>query len=141
MQRSVNQHFEYNIQLRNTVKVITKVTTKDIYWHLMNKKPCEATACSKWELMYPNFVFNWDKIFALSYSFCTETKLQSFQFRILHRYMLCNKRLYDMKLRESPLCEICDEVEDIPHRLFYCQECKVFWNQFGAWWENHQLEC
>ena len=37
MQRSVNQNIEYNIQLRNTVKVITKVTTKDIYWHLMNK--------------------------------------------------------------------------------------------------------
>ncbi len=35
-----------------------------------------------------------------------ETKLQSFQYRILHRTITCRKKLYDMKLVDSPIVYI-----------------------------------
>ncbi len=41
-----------------------------------------------------------------------ETKLQSFQYRILHRTITCRK-LYDMKLDDSPNCLYCNNIDEL----------------------------
>ena len=44
-----------------------------------------------------------------------------------------HKKLYDMKLKETPLCMFCDRIDDLPHFFFNCEYVTQFWNLFAAW--------
>ncbi len=59
-----------------------------------------------------------------------ETKLQSFQYRILHRTITCRKILYDMKLVDSPNCLYCNNIDDIKHFLLSGEKTRNFWQSF-----------
>ena len=49
------------------------------------------------------------------YIYLRETKLQSFQYKIINRIINCNKKLFDMKIEHSPVCSYCDQTDDIGH--------------------------
>ncbi len=47
------------------------------------------------------------------------------------RVIPCNKWLYNIKIKESAICNHCNEVDDIPHFFFLkCSKVKEFW----TWW-------
>ena len=66
-----------------------------------------------------------------------ETKLQSFQFKVIHRIMAHKKLLYKMNISTSEMCNYCtNEIETIEHKLYSCNEAHIFWITFETWW-NH----
>ncbi len=68
-----------------------------------------------------------------------ETKLQSLQYRIIHRIVPCNKWLYNIKIKENGTCDYCNETDDIQHFFIYCENIKVFWKCFINWWNRIDL--
>ena len=66
-----------------------------------------------------------------------ETKLQSFQYRLVPRIIPCNKWLYDITITDSSKCNFCDEEDNIQHFLLYCKNTHSFWNSFVNWWHYH----
>ncbi len=60
-----------------------------------------------------------------------EIKLQSFQYRILHSTITCRKKLYDMKLVDSPNCLSCNNIDDIKQFLLSCEKTRNFWQSFS----------
>ena len=56
-----------------------------------------------------------------------ETKLQSFQYKIIQRIINCNKKLFDMTIKNSPICTYCDQTDDIGHLFFLCKDVYQFW--------------
>ncbi len=64
------------------------------------------------------------------------SKLQSFQYRILHRTITCRKKLYDMKLVDSPNCLYCNNIDDIKHFLLSCEKTRNVWQSFFLWWNR-----
>ena len=75
----------------------------------------------------------WNEIFKLSFIVVRETKIESFQYRILHRTITCRKRLHEMRLVESPLCTVCQCLDDLSHFFFYCNYVSNFWNSIISW--------
>ncbi len=73
-------------------------------------------------------VETWPRIFKLPFSMLRNTKIQPFQYKILHRVILCNKWLYNIKTKESAICNYCNKVDDIPHFFRKCSKVKEFWN-------------
>ena len=69
---------------------LNDVKTTDIYWSLINSKRTEPAAITKWTHIYPIDEQSWTDIFKNPYLACQETKIQSFQFKILHRIFPCN---------------------------------------------------
>ena len=65
-----------------------------------------------------------------------DTRLQSFQFKILHRIIACNKWLCQIKILEDPTCNFCDEEDDIVHFFIKCQISDNFWKRFADWLQN-----
>ncbi len=46
----------------------------------------------------------WTGIFKIDVQICRDTKLQSFQYRIIHRIITCNKWLKDKKIKDISVC-------------------------------------
>ncbi len=120
--------------------LLSKLKSKDVYNKLTADIVWEPTCKRKWSESFPGFNDAdenlWDNIFCLTFSITRETKLQSFQYRLLHRIIPCQKRLYDMKLSDSPKCKFCNDDDDIIHFMLYCLKVKEFWNSFFLWWNR-----
>ena len=79
---------------------------------------------------------DWKDIFSQPYVAARETKLQSLQYRIIHRIFPCKKWLYIHKVAESPTCNLCNTIEDIVHCLVDCIRVKEFWIDLQKWWNR-----
>ncbi len=101
----------------------------------------------KWCQTYPDFnnadLKTWPRIFKLPFLVIREAKLQTFQYKILHRIIPCNKWLFNIKIKTSEVCDYCNEIDDISHFFFLCTNVREFWNLILNWLEiisNLQLK-
>ena len=56
-----------------------------------------------------------------------EIKLKEFNFKILHGILPCNLNLTRWKIKQSNLCDVCDEPQTIEHLLYECMYVKPLW--------------
>ena len=126
------------VRLRHTTAPYTKLKSKEIYNTFVSDKWERPTALSKWEHSYC-IDEDWSTVFALPYSCTRDTRLQAFQFRIIHRILPCRKWLHTLTVVDSDLCIICSDVDDIEHFLFSCPTTKMFWDHLEKWWNRLQL--
>lgn len=112
--------------------------SKVIYKKFIQYKYRVPTCCIKWNatIIGPTTDDEWSKIFQWPYQISRETRLQSLQYKIIHRTINCNKKLFDMKLKDSPRCSYCDEIDDIPHFFIKCEKVKLLWCKFFDWWNG-----
>ena len=90
-----------------------------------------------WEELFYHINFHWETIYLLPYTIVRETDIQSFQYKILHRYTACGENLNKWGKASSNISFSCNEVDTIEHALFYCQDSTIFWNFFQDWWCQH----
>ena len=66
---------------------------------------------------------------------CTKnTKLQAFQFKILHHILATQKMLKLYKISETDSCTFCgNSVETIEHLLFNCPQVRTVWDDLATW--------
>ena len=76
-------------------------------------------------------------IYTCAFRIARETALQSFQYRIINRYIPCRYNLYKWKKSDDDLCNYCNgkNVDAIEHYLVECPISKEFWSKFFAWWK------
>jgi hypothetical protein len=103
----------------NVLRKIEELNCKDIYWFLIHQNS-ELPICIKfWEKQFPMLeemdILFWNKIFYNYHNITYEYKLLSFQLRIIHNIINCNKKLYDWNIKECPKCSYCSEVDTIIH--------------------------
>ena len=113
-------------------------TAKHVYDVLICKEFVKPTALGKWEEIYHIDENDWSSIFKNPYFCSRETKLQSFQYKIINRIIVCKKWLYNLKVVNSPICTRCSKntVEDINHLLIECSELENFWCKLENWWNQ-----
>ena len=123
-----------------SIHELSTVTCKDIYWSFIHHRKRDPSCVKKWAVAYPGFKNAteelWTNIFRLSFSITRETKLQSFQYRLIHRTITCRKRLFEMKMADHPRCLYCKDIDDIKHFFLFCPKVQSFWNSFFLWWNN-----
>ncbi len=94
----------------------------------------------KWCETYPDFKNadskTWQRIFKLPFQVIRKTRIQTFKYKILHRVISCNKRLFNIRIKTSELFDYCKDIDDTPHFLFHCPKVKLFWNSTLKWLEN-----
>ena len=106
---------------------ITKIKTKQLY-SLRNKTSIIPTAFTRWQnegLGQPS----WSVVMNIPYQCTKSTKLQTFQYQILHRFIATNKFLYVRGIVESASCRYCQCIDTIIHYFFACQKVREFWNK------------
>ena len=98
------------------------VATNILYNQFIKNEYVKPADLQKWLSISPGLIpeEEWPDILRRPYQCLRETKLQSLQSKIIHKIINCNKKLFDMKLKETPMCSYCDETDDISHFFVHC---------------------
>ena len=111
---------------------------QNVYEIFCHKKYITATCIHKWNEMHQRQEEEWGDIFITTFKVVRETKLQSFQFKLIHRIINCNDKIYDMKIKASPQCSYCDEIDDTSHFCFHCLNVRHLWYLFCQTWNGKE---
>ena len=84
------------------IRLLPSVTTKCLYDISRCKKCITPTCVHKCNETHQRQEEEWADIFTRTFKVVRETKIQSFQFKLVHRIINCNKKLFDMKIKASP---------------------------------------
>ncbi len=57
----------------------------------------------------------WPRIFKLLFKTVRDTKIQTFQYRIIKNIVSCDKWLHNIKIKNSPVCDYCNNVDVLLH--------------------------
>ena len=80
-------------------------------------------------------------VYLLSFKVTTENKLRCFQFKIIHNIIPTNLRLWQMKIKPSPVCNLCkNSVGRIEHLFWNCEIVMPFWKEVLKWWNQKREE-
>ena len=113
---------------------ISKANSKTAYLYFresINKVP---TCIRKWIEYFPHLDEKAQRDnFTRTFLMTKETKLQSFQYKILHRYIHCRKKLHEMTIIDSPNCEHCGTLDTIIHFFVECDYVVQFWSHLQNW--------
>jgi len=116
---------------------VSKLNSKNVYWKLIQELVKEPTALSQWISQFP-FMLDGDfkDIFTLPSQITRNTKLQCFQFKILHRIFPCNYMLSKWGITDNKNCTTCNVPDTVEHYFFYCSKCKEFWSSVENWFKK-----
>jgi hypothetical protein len=114
--------------------------SKNFYEMIMKQNTVIVTSIGKRETEFPllkkvDSEF-WANLFNRVNKYTFQTKLQSFQYRIIHNYINCNKRLYDWRILSSPVCTYCRKEDDIIHFFLKCENVRNFWKALLKVWNR-----
>ena len=117
---------------------IADIQCKDIYPFLINEISEQPTAVAKWQEKFTSISVDlWQDVFNSAFEICDETLLQTFQYKILHRFFPCNYMLSKWYSDKLEICDYCMLTSDtLEHYFFYCKEVYVFWAALYKWWRR-----
>ena len=84
----------------------------------------ELTCANFWER---SLEIDISKYFSIAKQATGETKLRNMYFKILHNIYPTNLLLHRMKIKASPNCDYCGDIDHIIHMFFSCPSLKSFW--------------
>ena len=127
---AVPKNWKILLKQRNRSHLVSQNTIcslKNAKNQLIQKQRVEPTAIATWgPLDKPEFF--WEKIFILARKMNTDTRLQVFQYKVLHRIIATKEKLFKQKTVNSPFCLDCLNVtETVEHMLMDCPKVKVIW--------------
>ena len=104
--------------------------------YMLNVKMLPLNIQSKWEKEVHKGVviedYDWSCIYCIPFSVTKDTKLQDFQYKLVHRILITNSFLYKCGLKETELCTFCTETkESLVHIFWECNYVRNFWLSVG----------
>ena len=87
----------------------------------------------KWESYLKKNEIEWQQLYTIPYKVCRDTIIQSFQYKIFHRFFPCNYTLSIWYKDQEKYCQICKEVDYPEHYFFCCKETTLFWKSIQTW--------
>jgi len=127
----VQENLSVNINDKNVE--IRKVTCKQLYWAEIERISQRPTSYYSWESNYYYASFDWELINMIPYECSTETHLQSFQYKIIHRYFPCKYNLHIWRIEDEDKCTQCNEVDTLSHYFAECKMLESFWKILKTW--------
>ena len=119
---------------------ISKLTQKAIYSELVSKITSIPAAQKRFSALYPDYNFEWNRIYEIPFKVTTDSKTRQFQCRILNRILYTNKLLYKMKITNTLKCTFCNEEDEtVEHLLFSFKYTELFWKEIIKWLKRFQI--
>lgn len=121
-------------------KDIANVTMKAMYGNIVKGKKKSNAALEKWKkgddsIQLTNQM-EWSLACERIYLSTRETKVQSFQFKLLHRIVPCRVYLKQIRIADSNECSFCGQRDSIIHFVFQCGIVATFWSGVCKWFRQ-----
>ncbi len=108
----------------------TKATSKEVYQALIKNK--QAPQCQKKWDEYFNDSLDWKLIWTTAKHKSVDKRLCDLNWKILHRAINTNSRLFRLNIIDKPDCDICKDVqEDLLHCIASCPHAFHLWLYVG----------
>ena len=109
-----------NIKLDTLIS--KKNATKWVYKQLLENLTVYPThTINKWEVELEILDIKWKNVFLSIYKCTNCVKLRNFQFKLCHRIIPLNNKLYEWGIVESTLCDFChSDIDSYMHRFWLC---------------------
>ena len=104
-----------NKHLEIATHELFKLPNKQLRSHIVKQRHCDITGVCFWKRKYNVDV---TPFFKSGYEACKESRLRLLNFKILHNIYPTNILLNKMKIKRTPLCEICKEMDFVEKNLF-----------------------
>ena len=129
-----NAERDYNITLPTNIAILLKdkrgtTSIRKIWTQASAFNP--PTSQQKWNIEYGNN--EWKYLYQLSHQCKFNARIIYFQYQILHRSLVTNKKLEQFGIRDNNLCDDCGTIETIPHLLYNCPERQLLWQEVIDW--------
>lgn len=128
--RSITRALRIGTSKGHTMDV-SSATSKKLYKALVTSKRQNITSKQKWANLFPSLETAhedlWKYVFEAPYRW-RETKLQAFQYKVLHRIVPCNKFLANIRIKQDSTCTFCNDSDTIQHFFMECRDTQRFWN-------------
>lgn len=79
---------------------------------------------------------DWKDICRWAFVCSQETKLQSFNYRVINRILPCGTFLKRLKITDSDICQFCTEKDTLIHYLLHCNTVRLFWGTVCSWFRS-----
>jgi hypothetical protein len=128
------------VELDLQYKIITQPKTCKLAYQIFIKalsihKPHEQ----KWREDMPDLdTEKWSVFNNIPFQCTLNTKLQAFQYKVIHRLLGTRKLLKQCKIIEEDTCIWCQEdSETLLHMFVTCPTAQSFWNKIKEWLDNY----
>lgn len=117
---------------------ISQASSKRLYKIIITRKKQKISSQRKWNLEFPppagiSIADYWESKYRSAFRSVRETKLQSFQFKLLHRIIPCSKYLKTIRVKDDDKCPACGEVDSLSHFFYFCPLVQLIWNSICNW--------
>ena len=112
-----------------------------LVYNVFVKNSTPPACISKWSQSC-TYQLSWNIIFRRVRKATTDTQLNWFQMRLIHRLLPTQRFLFIRKLADSPLCTFCgNEQETIVHLFWDCPFAQIFWESVFSWISENCEHC
>ena len=102
-------------------------------WHL-SAREVPPVSQQRWrEELNDTDEIDWPYYYSLPFNCRLNARIRYFQYQIIHRSLISNRKLYQLNLIEHEHCDRCNEVETIQHLLLECETLENLWNDVKRW--------
>lgn len=119
---------------------IANATSKLIYHLLLKDKALAVASQQRWAETFTDLPEEpveladyWKEIYLSPYCTTRDTKLQAFQYKLIHRVLPCNRYLHNIRIKESDICSFCTEKDTLQHFFWTCSLVQDFWHKVEEW--------
>jgi hypothetical protein len=124
---SVNTRVNTKLILSCQNKSFIDMTNKDIY-QLYIKRFFEKPYIHNYWNQRLHETINWKSWYHIIHKSVVDNKIKQFKIKLLHNLIPTNLNLFKWKVKDSPLCAHCKEVEDYEHFFIHCPSLSLFWD-------------
>ena len=130
-----NDITKYSCKIGKIFKSINMLTSRNFYSEIVQKVKIKATYVMYFEkILAPQKEIDWEQVYMPPRKSTIESKMRSFQFKILHNVLFLNAKLFKMHIVDTPLCWFCKEGNETPTHLFsQCVVTTSYWEFLQEW--------
>jgi hypothetical protein len=123
------------VKIGKHTKPISLIQNREIYGEFIKAKQIEPIIKTQMQQVLDIEENQWTDIFTVP-KVIQDTKIRSFQYKILFNLIPCNLYLKRINKSETDLCPFCPELDDLIHYFLECPETYRFWTSFKNWWRG-----
>ena len=122
---------------KNNLTGLDKLHCRELYNILVYASPHKPTSQVYFENLFRDQELIWKDIYLLPQKVPLDSKIRSFQYKILNNVLYLNKKLFLFGKAPSPLCSFCKlDDETILHLFYECNFTKELWNRLNIFFND-----
>ena len=131
---------DYNVKLHPVIEWLLKDQKggtnirKILSLENLSKPPITQES---WAVETDTLQLDWPFFYKLPFSCKLNARTKYFQFQVLHRSLITNKKLKQFRIKESDACDFCEKTETISHALYDCPSVCKIWTDVQHWFSRY----